>query len=73
MMARIANLALSLLTTSSLSRAPRVGILDLDVFGPSVPKLFGLENAGDPELSPGMSIIFKRTHISTTKAHILGS
>jgi len=50
---RIANLALSLLTTSSLARPPRIGLLDLDIFGPSVPKLMGLENAGDPELSQG--------------------
>ena len=48
---RIANLALSLLSTSQLARPPRIGLLDLDIFGPSVPKLMGLENAGDPELS----------------------
>lgn len=53
---RIANLALSLLSTSPLGRLPRVGLLDLDIFGPSVPKLMGLENAGDPDLTEGTRI-----------------
>ncbi|KGB77983.2 MRP family ATP-binding protein [Cryptococcus deuterogattii R265] len=52
-----ANLALSLLNTSPFDRAPKVGLLDLDIFGPSVPKLMGLENAGDPRLSDGMFIL----------------
>ena len=30
-----------------------VGLLDLDIFGPSVPKLMGLEGVGEPLLSPG--------------------
>jgi len=47
----VANLALALAQTSPLGRAPRVGLLDLDIFGPSVPKLMGLEKAGEPELS----------------------
>ena len=29
----------------------RVGLLDLDLFGPSVPKLMGLDGAGEPELT----------------------
>ena len=33
-------------------RRLRVGLLDLDVFGPSVPKLLGLEGLGEPDLSP---------------------
>lgn len=49
----LANLALALAQTAELGRPPRIGILDLDIFGPSVPKLFGLENAGDPRLSDG--------------------
>lgn len=40
-----ANLALSLLRSppEGASRPPRVGLLDLDIFGPSVPKLLGLD------------------------------
>lgn len=37
----------------------RVGILDLDIFGPSVPKLMGLDSAGEPELTKGWSDFFK--------------
>lgn len=33
--------------------APRVGILDLDIFGPSIPKLMGLENTPEPRLTSG--------------------
>jgi Mrp family chromosome partitioning ATPase len=33
---------------------PRVGLLDLDIFGPSIPKLMGLEGVGEPYLTPGM-------------------
>lgn len=52
---QIANLALSLLHSppTSFGRVPRIGLLDLDIFGPSVPKLMGLEDAGAPELSQG--------------------
>ena len=32
---------------------PRVGVLDLDIFGPSIPKLMALENADEPELTEG--------------------
>lgn len=31
----------------------RVGILDLDIFGPSVPKLMGLERGEEPRLTAG--------------------
>lgn len=48
-----ANLAISLFQTSGLSRPPNIGLLDLDIFGPSIPKLMGLENVGDPELTRG--------------------
>ncbi|CAD6566485.1 MAG: hypothetical protein TREMPRED_002649 [Tremellales sp. Tagirdzhanova-0007] len=57
-----ANLALSLLSTSTLPRAPRIGLLDLDIFGPSVPKLMGLENAGDPELTSNNKLVPLRNH-----------
>ncbi|KAK7457015.1 hypothetical protein VKT23_010318 [Stygiomarasmius scandens] len=42
------NLAVSL-----ASRRLRVGILDLDIFGPSIPTLMGLRNAHEPELTSG--------------------
>jgi ATP-binding protein involved in chromosome partitioning len=39
----------------------RVGLLDLDIFGPSVPKLMGLEGVGEPLLSEGgESLLFLR-------------
>lgn len=33
------------------SSPKRIGLLDLDIFGPSVPKLMDLEEAGEPELT----------------------
>lgn len=50
-----ANLALSLAMmepTKDGSRL-RVGLLDLDIFGPSIPKLMGLESSNEPELTKG--------------------
>jgi len=44
-------LAYALATTRPRSK---VGILDLDVFGPSIPKLMGLENIGEPDLTNGI-------------------
>ncbi|KAI0258261.1 P-loop containing nucleoside triphosphate hydrolase protein [Gloeopeniophorella convolvens] len=40
----------------------RVGVLDLDIFGPSVPKLLGLENAGEPQLTSTGSLIPLTNH-----------
>lgn len=42
------NLALALLNhqPENVTRPLRVGLLDLDIFGPSVPKLLGLEKVG---------------------------
>ena len=38
---------------------PRVGVLDLDVFGPSIPKLMGLDgdDLQEPLLTPGASAL----------------
>ncbi|EPT00481.1 hypothetical protein FOMPIDRAFT_1023674 [Fomitopsis schrenkii] len=41
---------------------PRVGILDLDIFGPSIPKLMGLDRADEPLLTQGGAIIPLRNH-----------
>lgn len=32
-------------------RRPRVGLLDLDIFGPSIPKLMGFSEQAEPELT----------------------
>ena len=41
----------------------RVGILDLDIFGPSIPVLMGLQNAGEPSLTESMGLL----HVSHTR------
>lgn len=52
-----ANLAIALSQVRSTSpdgtspASASVGLLDLDIFGPSVPKLMGLEDAGEPMLT----------------------
>lgn len=51
----VVNLALSLLLAEPTKR---IGILDLDVFGPSIPKLMGLEGLGEAELTPGWFAFF---------------
>nr|ODN95558.1 MRP family ATP-binding protein [Cryptococcus depauperatus CBS 7855] len=56
------NLALSLLATSPRHEAPRIGLLDLDVFGPSVPKLMGLEDVGEPMLSDEKKLLPLQNH-----------
>ncbi|KAF5351206.1 hypothetical protein D9756_008459 [Leucocoprinus leucothites] len=48
------NLAYALATTRPRSK---IGILDLDVFGPSIPKLMGLENIGEPDLTNSGALI----------------
>jgi hypothetical protein len=58
------NLAFSI---ASRKRA-RVGVLDLDIFGPSVPKLLGLESAGEPHLTPSSSLTPLSFHACVTLA-----
>ena len=52
-MYRIANLAMALaLEGDKTKQRARVGLLDLDIFGPSTPKLMGLDDCEEPELTP---------------------
>lgn len=54
------------------NRPLRVGLLDLDIFGPSIPKLMGLENASEPELTKGkksISLHLQRLFTPTLTVH----
>ncbi|OAV92504.1 hypothetical protein PTTG_01172 [Puccinia triticina 1-1 BBBD Race 1] len=52
------NLAIALRNQAPLN----VGLLDLDVFGPSVPKLMGLDERLAPELTPQNALVPLRNH-----------
>ncbi|OCH92403.1 P-loop containing nucleoside triphosphate hydrolase protein [Obba rivulosa] len=54
--------ALAMHRSSSYGERPRVGVLDLDIFGPSIPKLMGLENVAEPELTSAGAIVPLRNH-----------
>ncbi|POY70055.1 hypothetical protein BMF94_6942 [Rhodotorula taiwanensis] len=57
------NLALALSNVRAEGRPkPRVGLLDLDIFGPSIPKLMGLEGAGEPMLTDDNRLTPLRAH-----------
>ncbi|EMD32470.1 hypothetical protein CERSUDRAFT_99547 [Gelatoporia subvermispora B] len=47
---------------SPYGERPRVGVLDLDIFGPSIPKLMGLENIEEPQLTSSGAIVPLRNH-----------
>ncbi|KAF8173048.1 P-loop containing nucleoside triphosphate hydrolase protein [Pholiota molesta] len=57
------TIALNLAFALALRKHPktnnplRVGILDLDIFGPSIPTLMGLQKAGEPDLTSNGSIL----------------
>ncbi|KAJ7479973.1 P-loop containing nucleoside triphosphate hydrolase protein [Mycena galericulata] len=54
--------ALSSLRPPDSTARLRVGVLDLDIFGPSVPTLMGLQNSEEPLLTSGGAIIPLMNH-----------
>ncbi|KIP05880.1 hypothetical protein PHLGIDRAFT_73562 [Phlebiopsis gigantea 11061_1 CR5-6] len=58
------NLAFALAMNHNAERQSklRVGLLDLDIFGPSIPKLMGLDNAEEPHTTDSGAIIPLTNH-----------
>ncbi|KAI0247793.1 P-loop containing nucleoside triphosphate hydrolase protein [Lactifluus subvellereus] len=56
------TVAVNLAFSFAAHRRARVGVLDLDIFGPSIPKLLGLETAGEPHLTPSGALIPLTNH-----------
>ncbi|TFK68052.1 P-loop containing nucleoside triphosphate hydrolase protein [Pluteus cervinus] len=54
--------ALAQLRDATLNRNLRVGILDLDIFGPSIPTLVGLKDPDEPRLTEAGAIIPLTNH-----------
>ncbi|PWN37215.1 P-loop containing nucleoside triphosphate hydrolase protein [Meira miltonrushii] len=58
-----ANLALSLARNKvDQGRSVKVGLLDLDIFGPSIPLLMGLEGQGEPDLTENGALLPLKNH-----------
>ncbi|KZT00335.1 P-loop containing nucleoside triphosphate hydrolase protein [Laetiporus sulphureus 93-53] len=56
------TVAVNLACALAMHGGRRVGILDLDIFGPSVPKLMGLEDAVEPRLTKAGAIVPLTNH-----------
>jgi len=56
------NLAFALALNGGRQRRLRVGLLDLDIFGPSIPTLMGLQHMGEPDLTEQGAIVPLTNH-----------
>jgi ATP-binding protein involved in chromosome partitioning len=70
----VVNLAFALaLRGNRKTQSPlRVGVLDLDIFGPSIPTLMGLQNAGEPALNESAYSSRRRSSFNST-SHVEGA